>query len=194
MKIFEFLNSQKKKLFILLFFCGFFAFSQSTNETNSETQYKMPLPLGYSTVTLGMTLEDTKIALLMDPDFGYRGDRDVSLLPGENRKIIETKGGSFLDNCWFQFYDDYLYIISINVNQDFMDYYSIFKTLCQKYGNPNYLDPEKATWEDKDVILSLEKPLCLKYTDAQISDQILQQSSAEKAAVEYLREGFLNSL
>ena len=75
-----------------------------------------------------------------------------------------------------------------------MDYYSIFKTLCQKYGNPNYLDPEKATWEDKDVILSLEKPLCLKYTDAQISDQILQQSSAEKAAVEYLREGFLNSL
>ena len=154
----------------------------------------MPLPYGYSTVQLGMTLEETQTALLKDPDFGYRGERDVSLLPGENRQIIETKGGSFLDNCWFQFYDNYLYIISINVNQEFMDYYSIFSTLCKKYGNPIYLDPEKATWEDKDVILSLEKPLCLKYTDAKISDQILEQAEVQQATIEYLRQGFLDSL
>ena len=154
----------------------------------------MPLPYGYSTVQLGMTLEETQTALLKDPDFGYRGERDVSLLPGENRQIIDTKGGSFLDNCWFQFYDNYLYIISINVNQEFMDYYSIFSTLCKKYGNPIYLDPEKATWEDKDVILSLEKPLCLKYTDAKISDQILEQAEVQQATIEYLRQGFLDSL
>ena len=154
----------------------------------------MPLPYGYSTVQLGMTLEETQTALIRDPDFGYRGERDVSLLPGENRQIIETKGGSFLDNCWFQFYDDYLYIISINVNQEFMDYYSIFSTLCKKYGNPIYLDPEKATWEDEDVILSLEKPLCLKYTDAKISGQILEQAEVQQATIEYLRKGFLDSL
>lgn len=154
----------------------------------------MPLPYGYSTVQLGMTLEETQTALIRDPDFGYRGERDVSLLPGENRQIIETKGGSFLDNCWFQFYNDYLYIISINVNQEFMDYYSIFSTLCKKYGNPIYLDPEKATWEDEDVILSLEKPLCLKYTDAKISGQILEQAEVQQATIEYLRQGFLDSL
>ena len=154
----------------------------------------MPLPYGYSTVQLGMTLEETQTALIRDPDFGYRGERDVSLLPGENRQIIETKGGSFLDNCWFQFYDDYLYIISINVNQEFMDYYSIFSTLCKKYGNPIYLDPEKATWEDEDVILSLEKPLWLKYTDAKISGQILEQAEVQQATIEYLRQGFLDSL
>ena len=154
----------------------------------------MPLPYGYSTVQLGMTLEETQTALIRDPDFGYRGERDVSLLPGENRQIIETKGGSSLDNCWFQFYDDYLYIISINVNQEFMDYYSIFSTLCKKYGNPIYLDPEKATWEDEDVILSLEKPLCLKYTDAKISGQILEQAEVQQATIEYLRQGFLDSL
>ena len=154
----------------------------------------MPLPYGYSTVQLGMTLEETQTALIRDPDFGYRGERDVSLLPGENRQIIETKGGSFLDNCWFQFYDNYLYIISINVNQEFMDYYSIFSTLCKKYGNPIYLDPEKATWEDEDVILSLEKPLCLKYTDAKISGQILEQAEVQQATIEYLRQGFLDSL
>lgn len=190
-------NKFKKNLIIILIFSlsiSFIASSQNgTFEIPTDTD-TMPLPFGYSTVQLGMSLEDVKEALLRDPDFGYRGDRDVSLLPGENRSLIETSGGSFLDNCWFQFYDDYLYIISINVNQEFMDYYSIFSTLCKKYGNPNYLDPEKATWEDEDVILSLEKPLCLKYTDAQISGQILEETEVQQATIEYLRQGFLDSL
>ena len=184
MKIFK-INSQKKYLFVLFFLSGFLLFSQSAN---------ISLPLGFSTVKLGMSLEDVKIALLKDPDFGYRGDRDVSLLPGENRHLIETKGADFLGNCWFQFHEEALYIISINVNPDFMDYYSIFNTLCKKYGNPKYLDPEKATWEDESVILSLEKPLCLKYTDAKVNNQILEQSEAQQATIEYLREGFLDSL
>ena len=192
MKIFKFLNSQKKFFCILICFSLCFIFAQ--NSKNETANTNMPLPYGYSTVQLGMTLEETQTALIRDPDFGYRGERDVSLLPGENRQIIETKGGSFLDNCWFQFYDDYLYIISINVNQEFMDYYSIFSTLCKKYGNPIYLDPEKATWEDEDVILSLEKPLCLKYTDAKISSQILEQAEVQQATIEYLRQGFLDSL
>lgn len=192
MKIFRFLNSPKKLFCALFLLFSIFGFSQdSTADKNSANQ---PLPNGYSTVKLGMTVEETKSALLRAPDFGYRGDRDVSLLPGENRQLIETTGGSFLDNCWFQFYENSLYIISINVNQEFMDYYSIFSTLCKKYGNPNYLDPEKATWEDENVILSLEKPLCLKYTDAKISKELLEQSEAQQATIEYLRQGFLDSL
>lgn len=192
MKVFRFLNSPKKLFCALFLLFSIFGFSQdSTADKNSANQ---PLPNGYSTVKLGMTLEEVKSALLRDSDFGYRGDRDVSLLPGENRQLIETTGGSFLDNCWFQFYENSLYIISINVNQEFMDYYSIFSTLCKKYGNPKYLDPEKATWEDENVILSLEKPLCLKYTDAKISQELLEQSEAQQATIEYLRQGFLDSL
>lgn len=192
MKVFRFLNSPKKLFCTLFLLFSIFGFSQdSTADKNSANQ---PLPNGYSTVKLGMTLEEVKSALLRDSDFGYRGDRDVSLLPGENRHLIETKGGSFLGNCWFQFYDESLYIISVNVNQEFMDYYSIFSTLCKKYGNPKYLDPEKATWEDENVILSLEKPLCLKYTDAKISKELLEQSEAQQATIEYLRQGFLDSL
>lgn len=192
MKFFRFLKSPKKLFCALFLLFSIFGFSQdSTADKNSANR---PLPNGYSTVKLGMTLEEVKSALLRDSDFGYRGDRDVSLLPGENRHLIETKGGSFLDNCWFQFYDESLYIISVNVNQEFMDYYSIFSTLCKKYGNPKYLDPEKATWEDENVILSLEKPLCLKYTDAKISQELLEQSEAQQATIEYLRQGFLDSL
>lgn len=194
MKIFRFLNSHKKLLVVFVFFFSIFAFSQNQNKSSELHKEDSYLPNGYSTVKLGMTVEETKSALLRAPDFGYRGDRDVSLLPGENRQLIETTGGSFLDNCWFQFYENSLYIISVNVNQEFMDYYSIFSTLCKKYGNPKYLDPEKATWEDENVILSLEKPLCLKYTDAKISKELLEQSEAQQATIEYLRQGFLDSL
>ena len=193
MKILPTIHSQKKLALLLMFMLSFFAFSQEIKSTDYQPD-NTNLPTGYSTVKLGMSLEDVKTALLRDPDFGYRGDRDVSLLPGENRHLIETKGADFLGNCWFQFHEEALYIISINVNPDFMDYYSIFNTLCKKYGNPKYLDPEKATWEDESVILSLEKPLCLKYTDAKVNNQILEQSKAEQAAIEYLREGFLDSL
>ena len=193
MKILPTIHSQKKLAFILLFMLSFFAFSQEIKSTDYQPD-NTNLPTGYSTVKLGMSLEDVKTALLRDPDFGYRGERDVSLLPGENRHLIETKGADFLENCWFQFHEEALYIISINVNPDFMDYYSIFSTLCKKYGNPNYLDPEKATWENESVILSLEKPLCLKYTDAKVNNQILEESEAQQATIEYLREGFLDSL
>ena len=193
MKILPTIHSQKKLALLLMFMLSFFAFSQEIKSTDYQPD-NTNLPTGYSTVKLGMSLEDVKTALLRDPDFGYRGERDVSLLPGENRQLIETNGADFLGNCWFQFHENALYIISINVNPDFMDYYSIFNTLCKKYGNPKYLDPEKATWEDESVILSLEKPLCLKYTDAKVNNQILEQSEAQQATIEYLREGFLDSL
>lgn len=193
MKILPTIHSQKKLAFILLFMLSFFAFSQEIKSTDYQPG-NINLPDGYSTVKLGMSLEDVKTALLRDPDFGYRGERDVSLLPGENRHLIETRGADFLGNCWFQFHENALYIISINVNPDFMDYYSIFSTLCKKYGNPNYLDPEKATWENESVILSLEKPLCLKYTDAKTYAKINEESKVQEATIEYLRQGFLDSL
>ena len=70
-----------------------------------------------------MSLDDVKELLQKDTRFGYRGDRDVSLLPGENRVLIETDTSrtapySYLDRCWFQFYEDKLYTITINMNRD----------------------------------------------------------------------------
>ena len=80
-------------------------------------------PKGYKGISLGMSFDDTKIALLKDSDFGYHGDRDVSLIPGTNKTLIETDanyghGSNYLERCWFQFTNDYLYIITININQE----------------------------------------------------------------------------
>lgn len=185
MKSFNLLfNSKFSKsfFFIVIFTFSFFVvFAES-------------LPKGYSSVELGMNLEQTKQTLLKQPSFGYRGERDVSLLPGLDNHLIETNGSGFLSDCWFQFYNDSLYVISINLNPAQMDYYSVFTTLCKKYGDPQLLNPEKAQWEDENVIMALEKPLCLKYTDNKVKNKLLNQSVVEETAMEKLRQGFLDSL
>ena len=161
---------------------------------SSSEYYTIPLPDGYLNIHLGMTFEDTKSALLKYPVFGFRGDRDVSILPGFDRLLIETSGEGYLDKCWFQFYDNKLYTISININTSQMDYYSVFRTLCQKYGSPISFSPEKAVWEDENVIMSLEKPLCIKYSDVKVLDAIENRSFVEQSAAEKLRQDFLDSL
>lgn len=157
------------------------------------------LPKGYGGITLGMSVDSTKSALIKNGDFGYNGDRDVSLLPGENRVLIETDAReiarwSFLEQCWFQFYEDKLYTIILNLNKKKVDYYSVFSSLCKKYGDPVEFSPERAVWKNDSVQMSLERPLVLKYIDLKTFDSLVNESMVEKTAGEKLRDEFLESL
>lgn len=157
------------------------------------------LPNGYKDVKLGMSLQETKETLVKDPDFGYHGDRDVSLIPNSSKTLIETDaqrglGSNFLTRCWFQFYFDELYIITINVNPEKMDYYSIFTKLTEKYGEPTSFSPQAATWKDDEVTMSLEKPLTLKYIDNKIFEQTQNYSNIQASPTEVTREMFLDGL
>jgi len=156
------------------------------------------LPNGYSSAKLGMDIDSLKDALKKDHQFGYRGDRDVSLSPSDGQFLIETDGSqfgfSFLGRCWFQFANDKLYIITLNLDRSKVDHYSVFSKLCEKYGNPDELSPKKSVWRDGNVILSLEKPLTLKYTDAKAFDSKKDSSNVEKTTSEKARDEFLDSL
>lgn len=157
------------------------------------------LPKGYGGVELGMTFEETKKALKDNLDFGYKGERDVSLLPGENRVLIETDtsmyaGFSYLERCWFQFYNDRLYIITINIDREKMDHYSVFSSLCKKYGDPLSVSPEKSVWKNNSVTMSLERPLTLKYVDQKIFDELQNKSRVNPSGKEITKEMFLKGL
>lgn len=165
----------------------------------SNMLFANDIPDGYGNITLGMSLEDCKEALKKNSDFGYHGERDVSLLPGENRILIETDadrgtGLKYLERCWFQFYNEKLYTIIINVNKEKMDYYSIFTTLCNKYGNPDSLNPQKSVWENDNVTMSLEKPLTLKYVDKKVFQELQDKATLSPGPVEMTREMFLDGL
>ncbi|MBQ5401137.1 MAG: hypothetical protein IIU15_07990 [Treponema sp.] len=186
-----------KKILILLtcvFGLASFAFSQDSN-----SDQKSGLPNGYSKISLGMSVDEVKDALKADSQFGYRGERDVSLLPGDNRTLIETDTSrtapySYLDRCWFQFYDDKLYIITITMKAERMDHYSLFKTLTDKYGNPDSLNPSKSEWTDDSVIMALERPLTIKYTDKKVFDDLQSKSLVNKTVIEQNKESFLQGL
>lgn len=177
-----------KKIFIFSFLLltTFFLFSQE-------------LPRGYNGINLGFTVDQTKETLIATPQFGYHGDRDVSLLSGENRVLIETDskagyGSDFLERCYFQFTNDYLYIITININREKMDYFSMFKTLCEKYGNPKSLNPQTAMWENDTTTLYLEKPLTLKYIDNDKFAETDLSSQIGPAPTEITQKMFLDTL
>lgn len=159
--------------------------------------FAQQLPDGYGDVHLGMSLKEAKEQLLKNPDFGYSGDRDVSLLPGDARILIETnatggRGSSYLTQCWFQFYNEQLYIITININPEKTDYYSMFTTLCNKYGQPDFLDPEKAIWSGQEITMMLEKPLSVKYIDNETFDMLKTASTIDKSFEEKNQQAFLD--
>ncbi len=158
---------------------------------NKEIQ---PLPRKYRTMQLGMNIDDVKKALANDSIFGYRGERDVSLLPSPNRVLIETSGLSFLDRSWFQFYEDKLYTMIFKLDEDRVDFYSMFKTLNEKYGEPTSLSPDKVVWKDDSITLCLERPLTIKYIDTKVFKEIQDKAGIEKNKEEITRQGFLDSL
>lgn len=180
--------SYKKKIFFLVisFISAVLLFAED-------------LPRGYKGIQLGMSLEETKENLVKDPDFGYHGERDVSLIPNSSKTLIETDadkglGSNFLSRCWFQFFNDELFIITINVNPQKMDYYSIFTKLCQKYGDPTSFNPQSATWKNDEITMSLEKPLTLKYIDNKIYEQTQNSSNIQASPTEITRDMFLDEL
>jgi hypothetical protein len=150
------------------------------------------LPLGYRTITLGMEIEELKEALRRDTEaYLFREDRDVYLVPLRNENYVETTGRGFIKRGFFQLKDVRLFVISLELNPDRMDYYSVFTAFHDRYGEPASIDPQKATWESETVRVSIERPLTVKYIDRAVFDAIIAESQAGKSAETVLRENFL---
>jgi hypothetical protein len=154
------------------------------------------LPRGYGNITLGMTKEQVQEALKRAPAYGYRGERDVSLIPSTRQTVIETAGGasSLFARAWFQFHDDKLSVITIHLNPAKADRFSVFTALMNKYGEPLVITPQKAEWRNAEVILTLEGPLTLKYVDAQTFNQISGQTATAQTMSEQAYNEFLDGL
>lgn len=164
------------------------------SKTDKSSEANAPLPVAYRDISLGMNVDEVKKMLLADKLYGYRGERDVSMLPTQNRVLIESEGLSFLNRSWFQFYQDKLYTMTFKLDSDRVDFYSVFRALQDKYGEPTSLDPEKIVWKDDNVTLSLERPLVLKFIDTQVFAEIQNTSKVNKNTEELTRKGFLESL
>lgn len=174
----------KKYYLVFIFFLFLFSiFAQNDAD----------LPSGYRALRLGMDIETVKNELKSDALFGYRGEQDVSLLPNQEVQLIETEGYSFIQKAWFQFVEGKLYSITLQMDISKIDYGTFFQTLTEKYGKPHSLSPEQTRWENDIVLMSLERPLFIKYIDKKVRDSLLEESRVEDAAFEISRDVFLES-
>ena len=160
--------------------------------SKNKQQDKTALPAEYRSIRLGMDIGAVKEALKQDAVFGYRGERDVSLLPTENRSLIESAGSYFISRSWFQFYKDNLYTMIFKLNTDTGDYYSVYSKFCEKYGEPASINPQRAVWEDEHTRVVIERPLIVKYIDLTVFKELISQSTTEKAAAETNRQNFID--
>ena len=126
------------------------------------------LPKGYGSIELGMSVDEVKSELKKNTDFGYRGDRDVSLSPKTKQVLIETDASK--------------------------NAYSFFTSLSKKYGNPSSISPKRSAWQDDSIIMSLERPLTLKYIDNAKFQKMLDEGNVQKTIEEKSKDEFLESL
>lgn len=170
----------------------FFICTCALTLAGAEEPQSLSIPDTYRGISLGMDQETVQAALQADPIFGYRGERDVSLLPLSNRSLIDSTGSSFIRRSFFQFYEGKLYIMIFQLDPLKTDYYSLFSSLEEKYGVSDTLDPSKAVWKGERVILSLERPLTVKYLDVEVFEALVASGSANKAASDIERGEFIN--
>lgn len=152
---------------------------------------------GFGGITLGMSVDAVKKVLTENPDFSYKGEENVSLLPTDERQLIETVSEDdfgFLERCFFQFHEEKLYIMTICMNRRRVDYFSVFQKLREKYGEPESLTPDMAVWRSGELKMTLERELSIKYTDEAVFQKLMENADAEKAMNEKTLEMFLNEL
>jgi len=190
------------KLYILLLFLiseqlysqsGSFGSAPDTEapESMQQTQEIKELPAGYRSILLGMTFSDVKDRLLVEPRFDFRGDPDVSIQKTGSQSLISSKGRMFIDQGFFQFENDKLFLIILEFNRDKIDFFTMQQSLTSRYGPPGDVSPEGMTWSNGKTKLSLEYPLTLKYLDEEVFNSFLAEEERLKSFQEVSRTDFL---
>jgi len=158
----------------------------------AQSEEGVTIPRSYHGISLGMAPEEVKDLLLQDPWFNYRGDADVSLLERPRASLIDAGGSLFIKRGLFQFENDALSAILLELNPDTIDWFTVYTTLEDRYGNPADLNPQKAWWEDGQTRLALERPLTVKYLDLSVFEAAKAEVSDRAAWRAKAREEFLN--
>ncbi len=189
---FPIVEKMSLRLLNILFFLAFPLLGQVPEEEKQPLPGSWEeLPQGYRAFNIGMSLQEVKAALLEDSYFDYRGDPDVSIRERESRSLVSAAGRGLMDQGFFQFQEDALYLIILQFNQSKIDFFTLSQRLIAKYGPPLTLSPQGMIWENDRVRLSLEYPLTLKYVSLPVFMEGMEESRQIEGFEETTRQKFL---
>lgn len=167
------------------------ALNEPKTDRNENSGGSVKAARGFRGIELGMGIDQVKDMLTSDPYFYYRGDPDVYILPAKEQTLIECGGNIYIERAYFQFFEKKLFIIMIEINENTVDYYSMYTTLSGKYGESSSFTPTHVTWEQAGVTVSLERPLTVKYIDSAVFTRIKEAGKATETFEEKTLKDFL---
>ncbi|THB62749.1 MAG: hypothetical protein D6B26_06910 [Spirochaetaceae bacterium] len=173
-------NSYRVIFFLLFLLLSFSVFPQS-----------FAPPRGFAGIEIGMSFDQVDQLLRSSGFFYYRGPDDVSFSPGRERRVMEVEGGQYISRGILQFIEERLFSLTLVLNQDMVDHYTIYTTLTERYGEPVEFNPQRIVWSDSQVRLTLERPLTIQYLDEPLFNRIREQSNAGESLKEVSRQMFL---
>lgn len=176
----------KKSVCVLFYmFCVACLFSQV--EQNSDSGEKNSIA-GFDNLFIGMDYQSALEALDSSDNFIYNSQMPMWI---NDNPVIAANGKGFVDKGYFQFYNGILYSITIELNKNRIDFFTMFMQLQAKYGKYKSFSPTIVRWEDENALLSLERPLTLRYLEKATHSQLLESSKTKKSQAQKKREDFL---
>jgi hypothetical protein len=121
------------------------------------------LDIGFMGITLGMT-RDEVLEFADNKDLiKVPKNRDVEFFPVENRKILTLSIEPEVPHIYLQFYNEKLYAITVVFDEDAVDFFTLARTLEEKYGPYTTLTPTWRKWKTGGSEIKVEKPAVVKY-------------------------------
>ena len=164
-----------------------------SGRTADESSDPPTLLRGFRDLQLGLSFSEAQAVLRRDSAFNYRGPEDVSLRLSDSRTVIDSPGRGFVDRVLLQFFDESLYIITLYLNRDRLDYFQVFNRMSARYGTPTELNPQMTRWEDAATRITVERPLQVQYLDLATFERVRDSARIEEAIQTELRQEFLDA-
>ncbi len=153
-----------------------------------------PLSNGYKDIKLGMTQAQVKEILKKSVEFEQNKEEVLITRLDPDTDIISVEGIGFIKYAYFHFDHDSLYQIFLKIDESRIGYYFLLKKLSDKFGVPTKFSPEKTSWINQTVDITLEKPCNLKYLYLPVWNNIVKNDNTSDKTINTLRENFANGL
>lgn len=153
-----------------------------------------PLSDGYKDIKLGMTQNQVKNILKKTTEFNVKKEEVLSIRIEPDTEIISTEGYGFVNYGYFHFNDDKLFQILLKLSEEKLGYYLLLKRLTGRFGKPNDFTPKRASWENEQVKIIVEKPCTIKYIYLPVWSELIKNDLSKDTVLDSVRKKFVDDL
>lgn len=185
------MKEKKLLIVIMILLASSFLFSQSKREPKvSDIAIT-----GYRNINLGMSKLDVikaindDLLMTLPKTYSYNNDSDIQ---GENiDNFLNLAENKFFKSGYFLFKDDSLYSIIIRFQPRQLDFVEILNFLNEKYGEGNFIDASSVSWENQNILLTVDRSSTVKYFNKNAIDT---NESATTNSIENSRQSLFEGL